>query len=369
MGNIKICGVIFSVVNEERITNYMQNIRDHLFIIFILVFFSFPLNGWAADPIHSLNQTKINEINETPSPVNPRTETLSNQAYVDTTPKSQNTDLRPWWLGDLITVVGLILGSLIVVYQLGKQHKNELTIQKENYREQLRIEIYQEFSKLIRLADEKNINSKIYVFNMRMFIDTYHDQKNRGIPTPPLNYRVMVFFERHFATLNAAHDLIELIERYYIVDPRLNIFKTAFIVAHHDMLNNFMPLHHFLFDILPIEISRPDGSSELVNVINPSDDQIAELKKLIDAYTDASENLACYTHDLNVELQNTLLNSLFQNKAPRRVPLDPKAKVISTDPMESKMLQQYFEEETDWGKKNKEAKEDVLIQLQKIDQS
>jgi hypothetical protein len=75
--------------------------------------------------------------------------------------------------------------------------------------------------------------------------------------------------------------------------------------------------------------------------------------------------MGSYLYDLNVEIQNTLLINLFPNKAPRRVPLDPKFKVISTEPNEIDSLRKYFEEETDWGKKKKQAEQDVLKQLER----
>jgi hypothetical protein len=154
-----------------------------------------------------------------------------------------------------------------------------------------------------------------------------------------------------------------MIERYQIVDPRINIFRTAIAVAHHDMMETFRPLFSFLLRILPDDIPRPDGSYVLVNVISPSDEQVNELKILVDAYKAASDDMGCYLCDLNVELQNTLLSNLFPQKVPRRKPLDPRFKVISTEPDEIEKLQKYFDEETDWGKKKKQTEQSVVSQL------
>ena len=87
------------------------------------------------------------------------------------------------------------------------------------------------------------------------------------------------------------------------------------------------------------------------------------IKKFINAYVAASDDLGSYLYDLNVELQNTLLIGLFPNKAPRRVPLDPKFKVISTEPNEMENLRKYFEEETDWGKNKRQTEQDILSTL------
>jgi hypothetical protein len=263
----------------------------------------------------------------------------------------------------LITVIGIIVGVVIVVFQLGRQHRNELKLQKENIRDQLRINLYQDFLKLLAAAVEKHVSSHMYAFSMPMHVQIYHDQISKGFPTSPLSYRAMEFSNRHHATLNAVIELVFLIERYYIVDPRLDIFKTAISVAHHDMLKTFSPLFTFLLDILPAELPLPNGSCNLVNVINTSDEQVCELKRLMKEYISASDDMGSYLHDLNVEIQNTLLSNIFPNKAPHRVPLDPKLKVISTDPIESKKLMKYFKEETDWGKEYKETIQNVQKEL------
>jgi hypothetical protein len=318
----------------------MLKLNKYLSILSIFILLAIPNDNWAVDSAISYTQ-----------------ENLVDKSLL------KDKSSRPWWIGDLITVFGIISGVVIVIIQLGRQHKNELRLQKENYREQLRIQIYQEFSKAIGLANEKEIKSRIYVLNMPSRIDMYRNQIKNDVEKFPLSYRAIEFFNQHFETINAVNDLVNLIERYYIVDPRLNIFKTAFSVTQHDMLEAFMKLHHLLIHILPLEIPLPDGSHKLVNVINPTNEQFGELTRLINMYTTASFDLGSYLYDLNVEIQNALLSNLFPNKAPRRVPLDPKMKVVSIDPSESDLLLKYFEEETNWGKTKNDTLKDVIDEL------
>jgi len=266
-------------------------------------------------------------------------------------------------VGDLITLLGILVGVIIVIYRLGRQHWNEIKLQRENYREQLRLKIYQQFSKPLNVAIHKNIDSSLYAFHIPMNVQIYRMQIKDGFSHSPLRDRALELSKLHYETLKAITALTFMIERYQIVDPRINIFRTAIGVAHHDMLETFNPLFSFLLRILPNEIPQPDGSHVLVNVINPSDQQVNELKMLVDAYKAASDDIGGYLYDLNVELQNTLLSNLFPQKIPCRKPLDPRIKVISTEPNEIERLQKYFEEETDWGKKKKQIEQGVVSQL------
>ena len=348
---------------DIRLNKIMQYFTKRFLRVFIFIFLCMPIFCWAGSPVSLSDQAKSNELKDVPSSTNLMAEKISKSPNPNKSSTPSNYNLRPWWLGDLLNIFGIIIGILIVVYQLGKQRRNELTVQKENHREQFRIQIYQEFSKLLGIAVEKNSHSKMYAFNLPMHVHNYRDQNKKGFSPAPLRERVMEFNKRHFDSLRSDNDLISLIERYQIVDPKLDIFLTAISVAHYDMTETFNALFPFLFEILPHEIPLPNGSYHLVNVISPSDEQVSELEKFIDAYVAASDETGCYLYDLNVELQNTLLIGLFPNKAPRRVPLDPKFKVISTEPNEMENLRKYFEEETDWGKNNRQTELDVLSTL------
>jgi hypothetical protein len=314
-------------------------------------------------PISIADQTKPIKSGVPPGASHPLEAEIRETSPSNSPPTQPNIPPRPWWIGDLITLLGIVVGVIIVIYQLGRQHKSELKLQRENYREHLRLNIYQQFSKLLDAAIHKNIDSHLYASMIPMHVHTYCDVIKKGFSHSPLEDRAAELSKLHHESLKAATELIFMVERHQIVDPRLDIFRTAIGVAHHDMMETFRPLFSFLLEILPGEISRPDGSHTLINVITPSDYQVNELERLVNAYKTASFDMECYFYDLNVELQNTLLCNLFPNKVPRRKPLDPRFKVISTEPNEMKRLQKYFEEETDWGKMKKKTEQDVLSEL------
>ncbi len=270
---------------------------------------------------------------------------------------------RPWWLGDLITIIGIFAGAAMIVFQLGRQHKNELKIQKENYREQLRLEIYQEFSKILEEANDKTSDVGMYAFLIHTNFKIYINQANSGLNPAPLRSRAIEFSNKYFEASNSIVKLIRLFEKYEIISPELDIFKLAVNVATHDMREAFQPLSSFLLQILPMDIVGNTGNAQLANVIIPTQEQVARLDELVSAYKDADNDLGGYLYDLNIELQNIFLRRLFDNKVKRREPIDPKIKVVTTDPEEMRKLKKYFEEETAWGKNAKKVEVDVRSAL------
>jgi hypothetical protein len=271
--------------------------------------------------------------------------------------------VRPWWLGDLITIFGIFAGAGIIFWQLGRQHKNELKIQKENYREQLRLQIYQEFSEVLEEANNRTVQVGVYVTLIPMQFRTCLYQVASGIKPAPLKDRITKINDMNYEASNSVIKLIRLFEKYEIICPELDIFKTAVNVAKYDMSEAFLPLHRFLGPLLPMDIVDAAGITQVVNVTIPTEEQITKLEELAKNYKDAEEDLGCYLYDLNVELQNIFLSSLFDNKVKRREPIDPNLKVITTDSEDLKTLKKYFEEETAWGQDSKETEKKVRESL------
>lgn len=276
------------------------------------------------------------------------------------------SDVRPWWIGDLLTVLSIFAGVGLIVFQLNRQHINDVETQKENNRDQLRLEIYQEFSLGLKNTNNKTSDAGMYAFLLTSNITNYTEQIGLGVIQPPLKYRANEFSDLHYSSNKSIIALIILIEKYEIVSPELDIFKTALNAALYDISEAFMPLFQFLLRILPMDFTDNEGNPGHLNVITPTQAQIDELSHLVNAYKNAHDDLGGYLFDLNVELQRVFLSRLFENEVKIREPIDPNIKVVTTDPAEIERLKLYFEEETPWGIHKREVEEDVRNNIQNL---
>ncbi len=267
--------------------------------------------------------------------------------------------VKPWWLGDLITVVGILVGALMIVWQLNRQHKNELKIQKDNFREQLRLEIYQEFSIILEEVANKVTDAGGYAHIIPVNLRINNDLINSGINASPLNSRAIDYSHKHGEAMFSIVKLIRLFEKYEIISPELGIFKMAINVASYDIGEISGPLHTILLRVLPMEIPDDRGNIHLGNVVIPTQEQISQVDALAGKYKDAVDDLGGYLYDLNIELQGIFLGGLFDNKTKKRAPIDTEVKVITTNPDDMSVLKKYFEEETAWGKNAKEVEKQV----------
>lgn len=255
-------------------------------------------------------------------------------------------------IGNGLTLVGLFSAAGTIAWQLAKQHKNSLALQRDNAREALKLQVYESLIPIIRKASHNISNAGMYAFTIPIHIDIYQFQHSSGFNPSPVTDRASEFLRLHGEAGSAMVELIEEFESWGIAFPGLEIFKVAINVTSYDMQKSFNELHSALLPALPFDLSA-DGQSPTCRVITQpllSHEQLDTLKSLVDRYKAASDDALSYLYDLTIEAQNNLLSNLFQRRVPQRKPLDPSCRVISTQPKAAEELMHYFETNTPWGK-------------------
>lgn len=255
-------------------------------------------------------------------------------------------------IGHGLTLIGLFSAAGTIAWQLAKQHKNSLALQKENAREALKLQVYENLIPKIRKASHNIGRAGMYAFTIPIHIDIYQFQHSSGFNPSPVTDRAAEFLRLHGEAGSAMIELLEEFESWGIAFPGNEVFKVAINVTSYDMQQSFNELHSALLSALPFDLP-PDGQSPIPRIIPQpllSPEQLDALKSLVDRYKAASDDAQSYLYDLTIEAQNNLLSNLFQRRVEQRKPLDPSCKVISTQPKAAERLMHYFEADTPWGK-------------------
>ena len=126
------------------------------------------------------------------------------------------------------------------------------------------------------------------------------------------------------------------LEKYLIVCPDLDIFRTAFACGMHSLEKSQRALFDFMMLHFPLENPQaPEQPIRNVKALNSN--ELKDLEDLTASYASATLDLTCYLSDLRTELQLLLLGELFpENKIARRVAPDPNVIVITLEPEEIK---------------------------------
>lgn len=260
-------------------------------------------------------------------------------------------DQGPWWLGPLVTIIAAVIGASAIIWQLGRQHKNESERQVEHFKSQLKLQVYQEFAVRLAQASDSNQSAAMYAFTAPVHVEIFESQSNGGLTPAPITDRALRFLELNSAAANEVVETVFLLEKYFIVHPDLDIFRLALSSAAYEINESFHPLFQFMLSHFPMDVLT-QGGTKIENVKLLSPDQRADLKKLSDRYYDAVVDVGCYLDDIRTELQTLLLGNLFPNTIPRRRPADPSKKVLSLEPNAVKSLRQHFLKNTAWGKRS-----------------
>jgi hypothetical protein len=75
-------------------------------------------------------------------------------------------------ISDGLKVLPLIAAAGTVVWQMRKQHRNSLALQRENAREALKLRIYETLVQRIRTLSDANIEAAMYAFGIQPAIES-----------------------------------------------------------------------------------------------------------------------------------------------------------------------------------------------------
>lgn len=258
-------------------------------------------------------------------------------------------------IGHVLTLIGIVAGAIVVAWQIGRQYRSSLDLQRRNSEEALKLEIYKTLTGRLRDVTRTNVTAMMYALMIPSKIEIFQQSFQSNVPAPPLTERAKEFSQLHSSANDALVALTQEFEAWSIVFPEIELFQTALNSANYDARHASNALFNCLIMVLPTdppadappEIPRPIPAPPINN------NQLIQLQSLVEQYRKAMDDIGCYVIDLQIEAQNKLLSGLFNHQVPRRKPLDRKLKVLSTEPAEMEDLMSYFQNETPWGKEYK----------------
>ena len=266
-------------------------------------------------------------------------------------------------IGHALALLGIIAAALIVVWQLRRQHKSSVALQRDNAREALNLRVYESLLQKVRTLSDANIEAAMYAFGIPPAIEAAQRGRTSGYEPSPLKQRVPQFSALHVKAENELAELIVEFEAWAIAFPAHRVFQVALNAAAYDVRQAFPPLFETLLRILSMDPPQGEVDKPTIYQALPSADDLSVLKRLVANYKAAMDEVGSYIHDLTIEAQNNLLSSLFDRAVPPRKPLDPRLKVISADQENMEELIKYFENETLWGKHQAEINADVAAEV------
>ena len=96
-------------------------------------------------------------------------------------------DQGPWWVTPLATIFSALIAASVIVYQFGRQHKNESERQAGSVKAQLKLEVYKEFSACLPTGADAMRLAYNFVFTAPIHLAIYSSQVGSGFSEPPIS--------------------------------------------------------------------------------------------------------------------------------------------------------------------------------------
>ncbi|NEJ69174.1 hypothetical protein GR197_01265 [Rhizobium phaseoli] len=259
----------------------------------------------------------------------------------------------PWasltpFIGAIATVIAATLGALVVIWQNAKQAKRATAQVRHTEALKLRMQIYKEIVDLCHNAVDAEVSYSSYARGFVTDLKLYREMSQAGLNWRIPKARAPALFEEQGRFSQAAIALISLTERWGVIHPGLEMYRTAFNVALHDEGIAFTPYRSLAIRLMPAENPNSPQQGSLFPWTLPDAATIQGLEVATDALINAIDSFGGFIYDFQIDMQNLLVGELFEHRIAPREPLDPKVVVARLD--DWKKMKGYFENSTAWGK-------------------
>jgi len=254
-------------------------------------------------------------------------------------------DIQAAIIGAVATVASGTLGVLAIIWQLKRQASVAIRQNAHNQALALKLEIYRDLSQKYAAAIQAEMEFIGFCDSFLSDVQQYEIMQEVGINSDPPRHRSSELMNLDVAAQEAMGSIISIIERYQIVDSRIDIFREAFAFANHERGTHFDKYFLCFLKVMPLPVD--DGV--LFPWSPPGADQLATVEELTVALRRAVDRRVCWIIDFQAEMQQLLLGDMFPgNMVTRRSAPDPEFFTIRLDQTGS-ILERLSG--TEWGKR------------------
>lgn len=233
----------------------------------------------------------------------------------------------------LLRLAAILAAAITVVYQLGRQHRSSLELQKENFKDQERIKLFDQIAEKISEAEASVGTVSLWGSFVPSALRLYRRQTEiPGFQPAPIKHRSTELLELQQKASRAVTSVISAIEYREVVVPGFLIFRYAIAQQSERCQQAFQDFHQASLPLLPIDPPSHLAAQGVAprTLREPADEDIAHLEEVGRRMQTEYWTLSNYLNDLSREAQNRLLGTIFGQKVHPRMPLDRDVLVISS---------------------------------------
>lgn len=154
---------------------------------------------------------------------------------------------------NLIEILAVFLGAALIIWQVNRQHRDNIKLQKENLKNDLKIKLHSEIEETLEKISEYELDCSSYVRKIDNAFFMSEIYKKNGWSEYEIKERAIELNNKNGYLSNAVANLLLVIEKYEIICPKLYIFNLAFNSALYDTRRNFGQYYSEVLKYLPMD--------------------------------------------------------------------------------------------------------------------
>ncbi len=218
-------------------------------------------------------------------------------------------------------LIGFFIVILTVIYQMRAQRE----LQRDKHRIDLQLSTYEKVAEGMSFISPVGVAATfiIIIGALREAVKK-HEQGGNYVPPPFDPVKLDADFQKVHSGL---WSVTSTIQTYEIISPHLPIFREAIVIKLRQLSEAYLPL----VQVLPYVLISEKGINDPGLLLKPNDEEFEAFQSKIDAFNDIAYDVASFLHDIQVEMQNSLLGSYFNRKIAIRQPKDDAYLVLTSE--------------------------------------
>lgn len=221
----------------------------------------------------------------------------------------------------IVQLVGFLVAIVTVFYQM-HAHRN---LQRDKHRQELQVSTYEKIAERMSFVSPVGVAMTFQIIYGALENAVAKKNETGAYVPPPFDPKEL--YDDFKKVSMGLWEIASTIQTYEIVASNLPLFREALIIKLRQLGDAYLPL----VQVLPNLLISEKGITDPEKLLIPDKQDFRTLQTKIDEFHEVAYYVASFLHDIQVEMQNSLLGALFYRKVPVRVPKDKSHIVLTSE--------------------------------------
>lgn len=224
----------------------------------------------------------------------------------------------------IVQLAGFVVAIATVFYQMHAQRN----LQREKHRQELQVSTYEKIAEQMSFVSPVGVAMTFQIFYEALENAVAKKNETGTYVPPPFDPKEL---DNDFKKSSMGlWEIASSIQAYEIVAPNIPLFRKALVIKLRQLGGAYLPL----VQALPYLLISEKGITDPEKLMIPDEQEFRTLQAKVDKFHEIAYDVTSFLYDIQVEMQNSLLGTLFHRKVPVRTPENKSYIVLTSEDYE-----------------------------------